>query len=110
MSRCQFYLRRSAPELINGFKYLGIYKYLRLFWIRNYKNLPNALRKYREVTGLSQKALADRIGVDSTWLSHWESGDTLPNLISAIRISAIHNIPVNELFSEIVKRVREGVL
>lgn len=66
-----------------------------------YKNIPNTLKRYREVTGLSQKAIAERIGVDPTWLSRWESGSTLPNLISAIRISVVLNIPVNELFKEI---------
>jgi DNA-binding XRE family transcriptional regulator len=74
---------------------------------QTYKNLPNTLRKYRKITGLSQKVLADLVGVDPTWLSHWESGDTLPNLISAIRLSVLLNISVNDLFSDLVDVIRK---
>jgi transcriptional regulator with XRE-family HTH domain len=74
-----------------------------------YKKLPNTLKKYRKATGLRQRALAKLIGVDPGWLSHWESGDTLPNLISALRLSVILNIPVNELFGDLEKKIREEV-
>jgi transcriptional regulator with XRE-family HTH domain len=73
-----------------------------------YKNIPNRLKQCRRHRGLSQKELADLMGFkDTTWISRWENGDTLPNLISAIRLSVLFDIPVNSLFGEIVNRVQK---
>ncbi|MFR5875605.1 MAG: helix-turn-helix domain-containing protein, partial [Eubacterium sp.] len=37
------------------------------------------IRKYRELRGLSQKELADLIGVSNSRVSNWEQGINRPN-------------------------------
>jgi transcriptional regulator with XRE-family HTH domain len=76
---------------------------------QDYRCLPNALRKHRKAAGLSQQVLAKLIGVDPSWLSRWENGDTLPNLVSAIHLSILFGVPVNELFGDLVEVIREEV-
>lgn len=73
-----------------------------------YRRIPNALKRCRETKGLSQGAVATLLGFkDKTWISHWENGDALPNLVSAIRLSAIYGVSVNELFPQIAAHVAE---
>jgi len=74
---------------------------------QRYKNLPNALKEYRKRQGLTQKAVADQLGIDSDWISHWEHGDTLPNLVSVIRLSVLYQAPFEKLFSELVKVIHK---
>lgn len=74
----------------------------------SYKNIPNRLKQCRKHRGLSQKELADLMGFkDTTWISRWENGDVLPNLVSAVRLSVLLDIPMNNLFDGLVKRVQE---
>ncbi len=56
---------------------------------------------------LTQRELGERLRIDPDWISHWESGDSLPNLISAIRLSVFLGVPVNELFGGLTCKVRE---
>ena len=73
-----------------------------------YKNIPNRLKQCRRHRGLSQKELADLMGFkDTTWISRWENGDVLPNLVSAARLSVLLDMPMNNLFDGLVERVRE---
>ena len=73
-----------------------------------YRSIPNSLKKYREAKGLSQSAVAKLLGFkDKTWISHWENGDAMPNLISAIRLSTLYQAPLDELFTDLVKTIRQ---
>lgn len=40
---------------------------------------PTRLRRLREKASISQKALADRLGISKSTLGLWETGDTLPD-------------------------------
>lgn len=72
-----------------------------------YRNVPNKIREYRKAQGLTQTQLAHILGFkDKTWISHWESGNTLPNLVSAVRLSFFLNIPMNDLFDGLTERVK----
>lgn len=76
----------------------------------SYKNIPNRLKQCRRHRELSQKELADLMGFkDTTWISRWENGDVLPNLVSAVRLSVLMDIPMNDLFDGLVERVREKI-
>ncbi len=73
-----------------------------------YKNIPNRLKQCRRHRGLSQKELADLMGFkDTTWISRWENGDVLPNLVSAVRLSVLLDIPMNNLFDGLIERVKQ---
>jgi len=68
-----------------------------------YKSIPNALRQHRKDNGLSQRAVAKYLGLkDPTWISHWENGNALPSLISAVRLSTLYQTPLEALFSDLV--------
>jgi transcriptional regulator with XRE-family HTH domain len=41
--------------------------------------LGDKIRKYRQIHGLSQKKLAEQLGVDSTTLAGWEKTEHHPN-------------------------------
>lgn len=40
---------------------------------------PAERRSLREAAGLTQRELADAVGVDRTTIAHWESGRHTPN-------------------------------
>lgn len=76
---------------------------------KKYHHISNCIRKYRKRMGLTQRELGERLHVDPDWISHWESGDSLPNLISVIKLSVFLGVPVSELFSSLTNRIREEV-
>lgn len=43
------------------------------------ENLSDKIKEYRRVHGLSQKRLADQIGVDQSTLQGWERGEHKPS-------------------------------
>lgn len=78
---------------------------------KEYKTIPNALRKYRRIRGLKQKQVAQILGLKSaSRISRWEKGECLPNLINAIRLSILYRNMVDGLFNDHTKSLREEVL
>ncbi|MGC9603190.1 MAG: helix-turn-helix transcriptional regulator [Minisyncoccia bacterium] len=76
-----------------------------------YKKIPNALKRYRKERGLTQLQVARALGFkDKTWISHWENGDALPNLVSIIRLSALYQTPIEVLFADLSKAIQEEVI
>lgn len=73
---------------------------------RKYRYLPNSLRKYRKALGLTQKEVGERLHIDPDWISHWEKGDSLPNLISAYHLSKFYNRPIEDLFPGLSDRIQ----
>ncbi len=49
----------------------------------------SGLAARRELAGISQTELADRIGVRQTQVSRWEIGEAIPSLFFARRIKAV---------------------
>ena len=58
--------------------------------------LPNRLRTYRRLHGLSQKRLAGFLGVDPTTVWHWEHMRTQPTKEHAERVRALLEAPTLE--------------
>lgn len=69
---------------------------------QKYKGIPNILKKQRIRLGLTQKQVAERLETDPDWISHWEKGDALPNLISAFKLSQLYSTSLEELFLGLV--------
>ncbi|RIK82248.1 hypothetical protein DCC62_00455 [candidate division KSB1 bacterium] len=64
--------------------------------------IQNRLRKYRKHAGITQQEVARRVGVSSpSQVSRWERGERLPNLTQALRLSALYNRMVNDLFFDL---------
>ncbi len=73
---------------------------------QKYRGIPNALREYREKKGLTQEAVGKLLGFrDGTWISRWEHGEAMPNLVSAMRLSVLFAASINDLFSDLAMKV-----
>ena len=66
------------------------------------KRLAANLLKIRTSRGLSQRELAERVGVSPSQVSHWENGDT-PVFVGADNLSKLADaldVDVSDLFAE----------
>ena len=53
-----------------------------------------AIRAQRAAVGLSQEALAERVGVAQGTISKWERGDSIPSHTMIPRLAvALHTVP-----------------
>ena len=53
--------------------------------------LPENIRYYRECAGLSQKELAEMVGVGQQMIAKYEEGSKVPSLFSAVQLAkALH--------------------
>lgn len=53
----------------------------------------------REKSGLTQKEVAERIGVDQSAVSLWETGKTRPRATLLVQIAALYGTSVDDLLS-----------
>lgn len=75
-----------------------------------FKKIPNRLKKYRKIHGLSQRRVAAILGKkSSSHISNWENGRVIPNLSNAIRLSVLYRTPVDGLFVGHDRVLREEV-
>ena len=62
-----------------------------------YKLIGNSIRKYRELNGLTQKQLAEKLGISSARLSNWEIGANRPDVDMLAKLCTILNVSANSL-------------
>jgi len=70
----------------------------------NFENrlIPNCLYKFRKLLGLEQSEVAFLLGLKShTPVSEWETGETMPSLGNALKLSAVYKTPLDDLFYDI---------
>ena len=73
---------------------------------KSYKNIPNALRKYRRIRGLSQKQVAVILGLKTaSRISRWERGDCLPSLVNVIRLAVLYRTMVDGILGDLANAV-----
>lgn len=53
----------------------------------------------RENVGLTQKEVADRLGIDQSAVSLWETGKTAPRASVLVRLAGLYGCTVDELLS-----------
>ena len=63
----------------------------------NSETLGNKLYRLRKNAGLSQEALADKLGVSRQAVSKWECGESLPDTDNLITISKLFGTSLDEL-------------
>lgn len=56
------------------------------------------IRAYRERKGLSQKALAEALGVDQSAVSNWERGLSEPTAFNIRRLADLLGVKPGDLF------------
>ena len=63
----------------------------------DYYQIGQRIRKYRKALGLSQDALAERVGISTTHMSHIETGNTKLSLQVFADIAAALDVHADEL-------------
>lgn len=71
----------------------------------NNKNIGEFIKTQRLLKELTQKQLADKIGVTDKAISRWETGRGLPDVSLLISLSEVLDVSVNELL--IGERIKE---
>lgn len=67
---------------------------------------PNKLKMYRRSNGYSQKKVARLLGLaDTSTLSRWERGVTLPSTMQVFRLARIYYTEPHALFDELWNQV-----
>lgn len=57
----------------------------------------NRVKALRTEAGMTQKALAERVGVTVPCVCRWERGDMNPELEKVFRLSAIFDVPIDQI-------------
>lgn len=63
-------------------------------------NLQEKILQLRKKAGLSQEALAERLGVSRQAISKWETGDATPELSKLVLLAKEFNVTTDWLLSE----------
>lgn len=74
-------------------------------------NLGNNLFHARKKSGLSQEAVAEKLGVSRQTVSKWETNETIPDIRQSKRMAILYNLSLDELidFDIDVKEVQETI-
>lgn len=59
--------------------------------------LGNSLFHARKKCGLSQEAVAEKLGVSRQTISKWETDETLPDIRQSKRMALLYNVSLDEL-------------
>ena len=59
--------------------------------------IVNKVRELRTAAGMTQKALADHLGVTVPTVSKWELGHRTPELEKVFRMTLIFGVPIEEI-------------
>lgn len=74
-------------------------------------SLGNSLFNARKKSGLSQEAVAEKLGVSRQTISKWETNETLPDIRQSKRLAVLYGLTLDELidFDADVKELEEVV-
>jgi transcriptional regulator with XRE-family HTH domain len=71
---------------------------------------PNKLKKYRRLFCFSQKEVAAMLGLkDTSPLSRWEKGISLPNIIHLFRLSRIYKTMPSEMYFDLWQHISKEI-
>ena len=59
--------------------------------------IVNRVKELRTAAGMTQKALADQLGVTVHTVSKWELGQRTPELEKVFRMTLIFGVPIEEI-------------
>ncbi|WP_251387800.1 helix-turn-helix transcriptional regulator [Mediterraneibacter agrestimuris] len=71
--------------------------------------LGNSLFHARKKSGLSQEAVAEKLGVSRQTISKWETDETLPDIRQSKKMALLYNVSLDELieFDVDVKEIQQ---
>ena len=64
-------------------------------------DMSKAIREGRDRLGMSQEALAERLGVSRQAVSKWENGTSDPNTSNLIALAKLYGISAEELLKNV---------
>lgn len=64
--------------------------------LMNNKELGQRIKEYRTGLNLTQQQLADMVNISAKTVSHWETGYTLPDVNTLVKLTEIFHISLNE--------------
>jgi transcriptional regulator with XRE-family HTH domain len=77
---------------------------------RNKQKIKNRITLYRRRLALSQRRVATLLGYgDSSTLSVYESGRSMPSLLVAFRLAIVLRVPVEFLYPELYDSLRNQI-
>lgn len=80
--------------------------------------LGNSLYHARKKCGLSQEAVAEKLGVSRQTISKWETDETLPDIRQSKKMALLYHVSLDELIEfdvdvkeieQIIERTREDI-
>ena len=69
--------------------------------------IVNKVKELRTAAGMTQKTLADQLGVTVPTVSKWELGQRTPELERVFRMTLIFGVPIEEIVQR-TESAREG--
>ena len=74
-------------------------------------NLGSCLFQARIKCGLSQEAVAEKLGVSRQTVSKWETDETLPDIRQSKKMAVLYNISLDELidFDIDIQEIQETI-
>ena len=75
----------------------------------NQEKIGSFIKKIRKDNNLTQKELADKLGVTYQAVSKWENGLNIPDIGIIKEISKMYNIEIDELLSGEKKKKRKNI-
>ena len=75
----------------------------------NQEKIGNLIKEIRKNNNLTQKELADKLGVTYQAVSKWETGLNIPDIAIIRQISKMYNIDINEILDGEKKKKRKYI-
>lgn len=74
-------------------------------------SLGNNLFKARKKMGLSQEAVAEKLGISRQTISKWETDETIPDVYQSKKLAKLYNLSLDELieFDIEIKEIEEVI-
>lgn len=63
----------------------------------------NRIRVLREMSSMSQKELANAIGVPQSLVSYWEREERTPSVVNAQKLADFFEVGINDIFALNIK-------
>ena len=68
-------------------------------------SLGNNLFKARKKMGLSQEAVAEKLGISRQTISKWETDETIPDVYQSKKLAKLYNLSLDELIEFEIEEV-----
>jgi len=73
-------------------------------------SIPNNLKQCRKACGLTQVAVAEKLGFHSSdRISKWEYGQMYPHMVNLLKLSIIYDKKPEELYPELLWNLKQAM-